>query len=84
MRGLRVDGGAGGDHVFFHESPTVRRAARIAAGDGANQITIEDGVFRDDLRVTAGAGDDVMQLSVATVIRGKTKIDLGGGLNAGP
>ncbi len=62
----------------------VRRTARIAAGEGTNQITINDGVIREDLKVTAGAGDDVIQLLPAAVIRGKTKIDLGGGTNSGP
>ncbi len=84
MRGLRFDGDAGGDHVLIHDGPTVRRTARFALGEGANQLTIDESLFREDLRVTAGTGDDVMQLSIAAVIGGKTKVDLGGGANAGP
>lgn len=74
---LKVRGKDGDDHVVVGGGPDFKKAVTIDAGPGSDDIEMNDGGFYDKLTILGGQGDDLITLSIITVL-----LDLN--VNAGP
>jgi hypothetical protein len=63
---------------------SIGNDANLVLTAGFNDVILHDALVGNDLRITAGNGDDTVQLTGTTSVGGNQLIHLGGGNNTGP
>lgn len=87
--GVAVLAGSGNDTVDFGGTSFVGGATRLSLASGNNTCNLLNSQFGDDrfvtngLFVTAGSGNDTVDVTASTIV-GTPKIKLGGGTNVQP
>jgi hypothetical protein len=68
--GLTVKGGKGGDVIVVRNAANVTGRVQVLAGDGNNQVRIDDSTMPGPLTVKAGIGTDTVKIEATGLIAG--------------